>query len=78
MKLNRNFSFMIWRSAKQSLPDEGQEVVIKYKGGCRLAIFDAADLAFIVNVGPDIKLGKSDIQWAESKVPVSGKVRQRV
>lgn len=69
--IERNLIFvvMIWQNVKDSLPKKGQEVVIKYKGGCKLAIFNKAESAFIVDVGPDIKIRTTEIYWIEFETP---------
>lgn len=66
---NLNFVIMIWQNVKDRLPKKGQEVVIRYKGDCNLAILNETKSAFIVNVGPDIKIRAKEIYWIESRNP---------
>jgi hypothetical protein len=67
---------MIWQNVKDRLPKKGQEVVIRFKGDCNLAIFNETESAFIVNIGPNIKIRATDIYGIESNAPAK-KVRKR-
>ena len=77
---NLNFVIMIWQNVKDKLPKKGQEVVIRYKGYCNLAIFNETESAFIVNVGADIQIRAKEIFWIEFNKPAKKvkKVRSTV
>jgi hypothetical protein len=60
---------MKWKSSREALPDDKEEVLIRTAGIYHLATFDKEKKAFILRSGEQVKVGQFVVQWTRLVVP---------
>jgi hypothetical protein len=54
---------MKWKSSKDVLPEDQEELLIKVGGVCHLAVFNSSTRIFRLKTGENIKVSQFVVQW---------------
>ena len=60
---------MHWIKAKEKLPADQEEVLIRYDGIFNLAVFNEAQHVFVLRDGGVLNAAKTNLQWLRLSAP---------